>query len=153
MKYYIDENSNLLEKSGIDYRVAKELQTLEGLRVATDAEVAAVLNPPKSTDEQIAQQSKQARDEAISANISVLDAEWQMVDDARDVRKVLQDADVTGALYTDSFMFRLADNTWRETTLVELKQVLAAHVARKRDVWAQFNAWDSGDKSQPFEVK
>lgn len=156
MNYYIDENNKLYEKSGIDWRVDEGLQSLDGLRVATDEEVAAVLNP-QTTPDQLSQQAKATRDTLISANIAVesvqSSAEWQMLDDARDIRKILQDAEITNATDTDSVMFRLADNSWRETTLAELKQVLAAHVARKREVWAHFNEWDSGDKSQPFEVK
>ncbi|AUR86623.1 hypothetical protein NVP1087A_42 [Vibrio phage 1.087.A._10N.261.45.F9] len=101
---------------------------------------------------QIAQQAKQTRDTAISADIIALEVEWQMLDDASDVRKVLQDSEITNAVDSDSVQFRLADNSWRTTTLAELKQVLALHVSRKREVWAQFNEWDDGDKSQPFEV-
>lgn len=124
----------------------------ENTREMTAEEFELFRKPPPTT-EQLSQQAKATRNSAISANITALDAEWIMLDDARDVRKVLQDAEITSALDTDSVMFRLADNSWRETTLADLKQVLSAHVARKRDVWAQFNAWDSGDKSAPFEVK
>lgn len=102
--------------------------------------------------EQLSQQAKSTRDTAISENITVFDCEWQVLNDAADIRKVIQDAEITNASEDDSVMFRLADNSWRETTLSELKQVLAAQVERKRAIWVKFGLWDAGDKSEPFEV-
>ncbi len=43
--YYIDESGKLYEKVGIDFRVKKGLQTLEGLRKATQEETEEGLNP------------------------------------------------------------------------------------------------------------
>ena len=112
---------------------------------------------PQPTTKEIAtrnqQLAKQVRDNAVSSNITVHDAEWQVANDAEDIRKVIGDAETIDASEEDSVMFRLADNSWRETTLAELRDVLKAHIARKQDVWNQMAVWDSGDKQEPFEAK
>jgi len=112
---------------------------------------------PQPTAEEIAEsnriKAKATRDNAVSSNITVHDAEWQVANDAEDIRKVIGDAETIDASEEDSVMFRLADNSWRETTLAELRDVLKAHIARKQDVWNQMAVWDSGDKQEPFEAK
>ncbi|KJY84833.1 hypothetical protein TW81_02235 [Vibrio galatheae] len=113
-----------------------------------DAPPPEVEQPP--TKEQLEAQAKVTRDAAVSANLTALGVEWQCLNDAVDIRKVINDAETIGVSEVETEMFRLADNSWRETTLAELRQVLAAHVVRKRDVWAQFGAWDAGDKTEPF---
>lgn len=97
--------------------------------------------------------AKSTRDNAVSANITVHGADWQVANDAEDIRKVIGDAETISASEDDTIMFRLADNSWRETTLSELRDVLKANIARKQDVWNQMAVWDSGDKQEPFEVK
>ena len=112
---------------------------------------------PQPTSEEIATQNqraaKQTRDKAVSANITVHGVDWQVANDAEDIRKVIGDAETISASEDDTTMFRLADNSWRETTLSELRDVLKAHIARKQDVWNQMAVWDSGDKQSEFEVK
>ena len=112
---------------------------------------------PLPTTEEIAEsnriKAKTIRDNAVSENITVYDAEWQVANDAEDIRKVIGDAETIDASEEDSVTFRLADNSWRETTLAELRDVLKAHIARKQDVWNQMAVWDFGDKQEPFEVK
>lgn len=112
---------------------------------------------PQPTTEEIAEsnriKAKSTRDNAVSANITVYDAEWQVANDAEDIRKVIGDAETIDASEEDSTIFRIADNSWRETTLSELRDVLKAHIARKQDVWNQMAVWDSSDKQEPFEVK
>lgn len=116
-----------------------------------DAPPPEVEQPP--TKEQLEAQAKVTRDAAVSANLIVLGVEWQCLNDAVDIRKVINDAETIGVSEVETEMFRLADNSWRETTLAELRQVLAAHVVRKRDVWAQFGVWDAGDKNEPFSYQ
>ena len=98
-------------------------------------------------------QAKQARDNAISSDIECKGALWQCLSDAKDIRKVINDAETISSAETDTAMFRLADNTWRETSLAELREVLIAFVIRKRDIWQQFGVWDASDKLTAFEVK
>lgn len=112
---------------------------------------------PQPTTEEIATQNqqlaKQTRDNALSANITVHDVDWQVANDAEDIRKAIGDAETIGASEEDTTMFRLADNSWRETALSELRDVLKAHIARKQAVWNQMAVWDYGDKKEPFEAK
>lgn len=94
--------------------------------------------------------SKVTRDSALSDVVTVFNVEWQCTDDASDIRRVIHDATMINATDDTTTMFRLADNSWRETSLAELKQVLIAHIERKADVWAKFAEWDAGDKREPF---
>lgn len=97
-----------------------------------------------------AQNGKVIRDNAISSNLSALDATWQVLNDAADIRRVINDAETIEATETDTTQFRLADNTWRETSLAELREVLRVFIARKRDIWTQFAQWDATDKLTAF---
>ncbi len=97
-----------------------------------------------------AQNGKVIRDNAISSNLSALDAQWQVLNDAADIRRVINDAETIEAAETDTTQFRLADNTWRETSLAELREVLRVFIARKRDIWTQFAQWDETDKLEAF---
>lgn len=97
-----------------------------------------------------AQNGKVIRDNAISSNLLALDAQWQVLNDAADIRRVINDAETIEAAETDTTQFRLADNTWRETSLAELREVLRVFIARKRDIWTQFAQWDSTDKLEAF---
>lgn len=131
-------------------RYANEMNTnLNDWREVSDEELFIMINSPSIS----ALSAKSVRDTAISANLTALDCEWQVLNDAEDIRKVIGDAEIIGAGETETEIFRLADNTWRETTLAELRQVLAAHVARKRGIWAQFGAWDNGPKTEPFVIE
>lgn len=97
-----------------------------------------------------AQNGKVIRDNAISSNLLALDAQWQVLNDAADIRRVINDAETIEAAETDTTQFRLADNTWRETSLAELREVLRVFIARKRDIWTQFAQWDATDKLTAF---
>lgn len=97
--------------------------------------------------------AKTTRDNAVNKDITVHDSEWQVFNDAEDIRKVISDAETIGASEDESTMFRLADNSWRKTTLSELREVLKSHVERKKKVWNSFGNWDAGDKLDPFEFK
>lgn len=92
------------------------------------------------------------RDTEVSANITVHNVDWQMANDAFDVRAVIADAELIGATSEDTIQFRLADNSWRETSLAELKEILQAHIVRKQAVWNAFGVWDAGDKTEAFEI-
>lgn len=54
ISYYINGSGKLIEKLGADYRLSigkLSQEEFDTYRVATDEEVEAILNPPKSTDE------------------------------------------------------------------------------------------------------
>ncbi|MFM2589465.1 hypothetical protein [Vibrio sp. TBV020] len=130
------------------YRVQWHIDN--GLVRAHDWDVSPPAAPRPPTVEELEAQAKIIRDTAVSANLFLLGVEWQCLEDAVDIRTVIDDAETIGATENETEMFRLADNSWRTTTLAELRQVLAAHVVRKRDVWAKFGAWDAGEKTKPF---
>lgn len=154
MYYKHIDTGNLVHKESADklIKLGKLPYDKSKLVEVSEVEINEILNPPPTT-EQLQQQAKVTRDAAISANLAALDCEWQVLNDAEDIRKVIGDAETVSALDTDIEMFRLANNTWRETTIAELRQVLAAHVARKRSIWSQFGAWDNGTKDSPFTIE
>lgn len=117
-------------------------QKWQGSEWVDDAEKIAQYN---------AQNGKVIRDNAVSDDLTALDVEWDVLNDAADLRRVINDAETIGAQETDTTSFRLADNTWRETSLAELRQVLCVFIARKRDIWNQFAQWDATDKLEAFK--
>ena len=99
--------------------------------------------------------AKTLRDFTISYDLIVEDldgASFQCLDKAVDIKLVIDEAEMLGALETDSIAFRLSDNTWRDTTLAELRVVYLKYLERKREVWKQFAQWDQGDKTEAFEI-
>lgn len=102
------------------------------------------------TKEQILYASKQNRDAAVDADILFGNVYFQVTNDCADIKSSLQEASVLGLEDSYSQLWRLADNTWRQTTIAEAKQIVALFVARKQKVWAAFAEWDLGDKSSVF---
>ena len=103
----------------------------------------------------INREAKELRDYTISSDLIVEDldgASFQCLDKAVDIKLVIDEAEMSGALETDSIAFRLSDNTWRDTTLAELRMVYLKYLERKREVWKQFAEWDQGDKTEAFEI-
>ena len=94
--------------------------------------------------------SKQNRDTAVDADILFDNVYFQVSNDCADIKSSLQEASVLGLEDSYSQLWRLADNTWRQTTIAEAKQIIALFVARKQKIWAAFAEWDSGDKSSVF---
>ena len=102
------------------------------------------------TEEQILYISKQNRNSAVNADLLFDNVYFQVTDDCADIKSSLQEASVLGLEDSYSQLWRLADNTWRQTTIAEAKQIVALFVARKQKVWAAFAEWDLGDKSSIF---
>lgn len=102
------------------------------------------------TQNQILIISKQNRDSAVDADILFDNVYFQVTDNCADIKSSLQEASVLGLEDSYSQLWRLADNTWRQTTIAEAKQIVALFVARKQKVWAAFAEWDLGDKSSVF---
>lgn len=94
--------------------------------------------------------SKQNRDSAVDADILFDNVYFQVSNDCADIKSSLQEASVLGLEDSYSQLWRLADNTWRQTTIAEAKQIIALFVARKQKIWAAFAEWDLGDKSSVF---
>ena len=102
------------------------------------------------TESQILTLSRQNRDSAVDADILFDNVYFQVTDDCADIKSSLQEASVLGLEDSYSQLWRLADNTWRQTTIAEAKQIVALFVERKQKVWAAFAEWDLGDKSSIF---
>ena len=102
------------------------------------------------TEEQILYISKQNRNSAVDTDLLFDNVYFQVYNDCADIKSSLQEAFVLGLEDSYSQLWRLADNTWRQTTIAEAKQIVALFVARKQKVWAAFAEWDSGDKSSIF---
>ena len=97
--------------------------------------------------------AKTLRDFTVSSDLVVEELEgasFQCLDKAVDIKTVIDEAVMLNALETDSIAFRLSDNTWRDTTLAELRMVYLKYLERKREVWKQFSEWDQGDKTEAF---
>ena len=102
------------------------------------------------TRDQILTISKQNRNSAVDTDLLFDNVYFQVTDDCADIKSSLQEASVLGLEDSYSQLWRLADNTWRQTTIAEAKQIVALFVARKQKVWAAFAKWDSGDKTSVF---
>lgn len=79
-EYYIDLDSNLFEKKGIDIRVQAGIQTMDGLRLANDREISDILNP-QITVKEIAQKEHQwVKSELESVQVELM---YHWTDDSR----------------------------------------------------------------------
>ena len=115
-----------------------------------DNNVVEVEESSLLTESQILTLSKQNRDSAVDADILFDNVYFQVINDCADIKSSLQEASVLGLEDSYSQLWRLADNTWRQTTIAEAKQIVVLFVARKQKVWAAFAEWDLGDKSSIF---
>ena len=102
------------------------------------------------TQDQILTISKQNRNSAVDADILFDNVYFQVINDCADIKSSLQEAAILGLEDSYSQLWRLADNTWRQTTIAEAKQIVALFVERKQKVWAAFAEWDLGDKTSVF---
>ena len=102
------------------------------------------------TQDQILTISKQNRNSAVDTDLLFDNVYFQVSNDCADIKSSLQEAAILGLEDSYSQLWRLADNTWRQTTIAEAKQIVALFVERKQKVWASFAKWDSGDKTSVF---
>lgn len=66
------------------------------------------------------------------------------------INRAIRIADAKNYDETQLFSWRLANNTSRETTVSELREILTMHDDKCVDIWNQFNAWLAGDKTTKF---
>lgn len=156
MKYYIDKIGKLYDKSGIDYLIENALNVPDNLVVATTDQVNAVLNPEPTT-EQLNAQAKATRNDAIERYKGTVEFNGALFDSSKEtvdnINYAVRRASQSGAT---SAHWRLADNSWLETTLDEIVQVRelvqVAVDENFENVWNQFTTWDNGDKHHHFKV-
>ena len=102
------------------------------------------------TQDQILTISKQNRNSAVDTDLLFDNVYFQVSNDCADIKSSLQEAAILGLEDSYSQLWRLADNTWRQTTIAEAKQIVALFVERKQKVWAAFAEWDAGNKTEVF---
>ena len=116
----------------------------------------------RPTPEDLAQQerkelisrAKATRDKAIDENINVLDATWQVDHTSRDrMRETINVAHDLAYPPEATVPWRIADNTYRDTTADELKQVLAASAQRMSVIFQQFGAWEDSSSTEEFTIE
>ena len=113
---------------------------------------SGVTTPIKELNrEQIEIESKSRRVNAINADILFSDVYYQVTNDCADIKSALMEASILGLDDSYSQSWRLSDNTWRNTTIAEAKEIVTLYVARKQKVWAQYEVWTLGDKTSIFE--
>lgn len=123
-----------------------------GLTELTDIEKKHYLNPAKTTDE-IQLEAQQLRDELTESNIELGETGAIYQIDARSRDNISQANIKAGGSGDLTRQWRLSDNTWRETSLDELNSLVLSYINRKELIWNAFAEWDSGDKSEPFELE
>jgi len=101
----------------------------------------------------LAEAAKVTRESITESNIEVFGVMWQVGTVDRDkIRSAIATADLLGENAPGSIGWILADNTVRETTLLDLKYVMLAHALRMDDVFKAYTIWRSGNKSHPFQM-
>lgn len=99
--------------------------------------------------------AKKTRDSEVSSDLvipSLDNASFQCTSEAKDIKGVITEAISVGAVDEDIILFRLSDNSWKEVSFTQLKEVLVSFTLRKKLIWTQFAEWDLGDKLVEFSV-
>lgn len=98
--------------------------------------------------------AKTYRDELVSSNIVLFGSEWQVADVDRDrMRSAIETAERNNYAETETIGWILADNTVRDTTAVELSQVMDAYAYRMAAIFSAYKTWRAGNMSESFEYK
>lgn len=163
MKYYIDKSGKLYEKSGIDYLIENELDIPDELNIdelveATAEQVDEALNP-KPTIEQLKEQAKFTRDNAISNYKGVVEfdgAEFDSSESALDsVLRAIRISENSDEKIVHNW--RLADNTFKELSLndlIEVKKIIENDVdCHFKMVWDMFSKWSSSKTHEEFVIE
>ena len=127
-----------------------EVDTLpEGYREAWDIlEGKLVINPDKKKLF-LSKEAKATRDAALVADIEFDGVMFQY---NSGLLETVNEAAILGMGDDTAKKWRLADNSFRVTTLAELKGIVGFAALRKADIWDQFEQWHEGDKLEPFTV-
>lgn len=97
--------------------------------------------------------AKLHRDQVLAAPIEFDGVLFQYDKSAKDeILQTISEAGLLGVADDKTAPWRLLDNSFRDTSLADLRQIVALGAARKEAVWMQFRAWSEGEKSTAFEV-
>jgi len=133
----------------VEYAVLTDIQTYDDPTIDEDKVTYPAMAVPTSV---LAARAKITRNAEVNANILLLNVEWQVGVLARtNIGDTINGAEYLGTAVDATVEWILADNSTRDTTVAELKQVFAAYCTRMMAVYQQFNAWRSGDQTAAFE--
>lgn len=115
---------------------------------------------PCPTVEQLQEQAKSTRDNAIDSFVGKVIFDGSSFQASKrsklDMDGAIRKGALQGYLDTDPRPWRLTDNTWRDTTLGEIKQIVdmveLEILQNWESIWSQFNIWDAGAKDTPFII-
>jgi hypothetical protein len=97
--------------------------------------------------------AKAYRDKAIDADLTALDAQWQVDPISRSrMRETISVAAATNQPAETTIPWRLSDNAWRPTTAADLTAVLVAYAYRMAHIFQAFSAWEDADDDSEFEL-
>lgn len=125
-------------------------------QVYTFAEVKAYQSQAADTPENRMINAKSTRDAGIIADIELpgTGAMYQVDEKSQsNMAQAIRKAERNGYPGTEKRNWRLSNNTWRETTLAEIKTLLELVDQRWELIWAAYNLWDSGPKDTPFTLE
>jgi len=113
-------------------------------------QIESVLNQMEFGKSQLEGKAKLTRDQALSV-IELSGAKYDATSAAlENITRTIRIADSFGYAEDKATGWRLANNTTRQTTLAELREIVALHDDKYVSVWNQFNEWVAGDKSEAF---
>ena len=147
--YYVNESSELF------FEPSEEVIDKFGLTEISKEEFETLWSDSLIKETNLDLLAKTLRDNTVSSDLLVEalnNSVFQCTNEARDIKDVIFEAEASGALEEDTVSFRLADNSWKEVSLSDLRLVLSTFITRKREVWKQFSIWDQGGKGEPFDV-
>lgn len=98
--------------------------------------------------------AKAARDSAISSNLESNNYLWQVrdSDDLQNIQDGIDEAEYNNYPEDRTISYRMADNTWQDITVNDLRKVKSDYRLRKLDVFSKFKTWTEADMLTPFEV-
>ena len=124
----------------------------EGIQAAEDAGLIELFQDPEEVYNR--DTAKVIRDTFIDSDIEVHGAVWQVAKRDRDNMKNTLDAYARNldevAASEIKLQWIIADNTVRETTLVELEGVLDGYTIRMGETFARYSEWCDGEMKDNF---
>ena len=118
-----------------------------------NAEAAGRISPFAVEEASNKAVAKAARDAAISSPIYVMGVVWDVDLSARDnINEAINSASRQPEKELVSRGWILADNSIRQTTANDLREVMNAYAARMDDIYVQYGAWLAGGMGSDFIV-
>jgi hypothetical protein len=92
-------------------------------------------------------------DEELSKPVSLNGALFDYTQQAKaSILETIEEAQILGVNDSESTGWRLQDNSIRETSVFDLKEIVKIGAVRRREVNHQYSLWTQGNMSIPFEI-